>query len=134
MPARTHSGLDFLAIDRDVVDATGGIVAPGFIDPHQHLLGRSGERGLCLETPMIFREEERAGVRHRGEEHWRTVRELLLGTGAAGSLTTDARRSYSQSGRGRRESTACDVAGMFSVLASRPLQCYCRSRAAWRRC
>lgn len=30
-----------------------GIVTPGFIDPHQHLLGGSGEDGFSSQTPEI---------------------------------------------------------------------------------
>jgi beta-aspartyl-dipeptidase (metallo-type) len=45
------------------VDATGCIVVPGFIDPHQHLLGGSGEGSLALQTPELFlREIVRAGI------------------------------------------------------------------------
>ncbi|NUQ19659.1 MAG: beta-aspartyl-peptidase [Gemmatimonadaceae bacterium] len=55
--------LDALGCDYEVVDATGCIVVPGFIDPHEHLLGGSGEGSLALQTPMLFpREILRAGV------------------------------------------------------------------------
>jgi beta-aspartyl-dipeptidase (metallo-type) len=46
--------LDALGVEHRVVDARGGIVAPGLIDPHQHLLGGSGEGGLSLQTPPLF--------------------------------------------------------------------------------
>lgn len=56
-------GLDILGIPYDVIDAGDGFVVPGFIDPHQHLLGGSGEGGLSLQTPMLFLSElARAGV------------------------------------------------------------------------
>jgi beta-aspartyl-dipeptidase (metallo-type) len=37
----------------DVVDATGCVVTPGLIDPHEHLLGGSGEKGFSSQTPEI---------------------------------------------------------------------------------
>ncbi len=40
-----------------VVDAAGCVVAPGFIDPHEHLLGGSGEKGFSTQTPMIVLSE-----------------------------------------------------------------------------
>ena len=43
--------------DVDVVDASGCIVVPGFIDPHQHLLGGSGEQGFSTQTPEFFVDE-----------------------------------------------------------------------------
>jgi beta-aspartyl-dipeptidase (metallo-type) len=36
-----------------VVDAAGCVVTPGFVDPHEHLLGGSGEEGFSTQTPMI---------------------------------------------------------------------------------
>jgi beta-aspartyl-dipeptidase (metallo-type) len=41
----------------DVVDATGRLVCPGIIDPHEHIIGGSGERGFATMTPEIFVEE-----------------------------------------------------------------------------
>src|SRR5690242_551153 len=35
--------LDALGVPYDVIDASDGYVVPGLIDPHQHLLGGSGE-------------------------------------------------------------------------------------------
>jgi beta-aspartyl-dipeptidase (metallo-type) len=55
--------LDALGAEYDVIDATNCIVAPGLIDPHEHLLGGSGEGSLALQTPMLFIDEiVRAGV------------------------------------------------------------------------
>src|SRR5689334_13084323 len=55
--------LDALGLEYDTVDASDGYVVPGLIDPHEHLLGGSGEGGLELQTPMLFlREIARAGV------------------------------------------------------------------------
>ncbi len=41
-------------LDLDVVDASDCLVAPGLIDPHEHLLGGSGEDGFSSQTPEIF--------------------------------------------------------------------------------
>ena len=55
--------LDLLGVEYAVIDASDGYVVPGFIDPHEHLLGGSGEGGLSLQTPMLFLSEiVRAGV------------------------------------------------------------------------
>ena len=37
----------------DKIDASGCFVTPGLIDPHQHLLGGSGEEGFSSQTPEI---------------------------------------------------------------------------------
>jgi beta-aspartyl-dipeptidase (metallo-type) len=37
----------------EVLEANGCIVTPGFIDPHEHLLGGSGENGFESQTPEI---------------------------------------------------------------------------------
>ncbi|HET7457048.1 MAG TPA: amidohydrolase family protein [Gemmatimonadaceae bacterium] len=49
--------LDALGLEHRVIDADGCVVTPGFIDPHEHLLGGSGESGLSTQTPMIFLSE-----------------------------------------------------------------------------
>ncbi|MDB4910200.1 MAG: Peptidase [Gemmatimonadetes bacterium] len=55
--------LDALAVEYEVIDARDCIVAPGLIDPHEHLLGGSGEGSPALATPMLFIDEiVRAGV------------------------------------------------------------------------
>ena len=55
--------LDALGVEHEVIDASGCAVVPGFIDPHQHLLGGSGEGSLALQTPEIFlREIVRGGI------------------------------------------------------------------------
>lgn len=56
-------GLDQLGAEYEIVDATGCVVVPGLIDPHEHLLGGSGEGSLARQSPMLFVDEIcRAGV------------------------------------------------------------------------
>src|SRR3954447_7987819 len=45
------------AFHRDILDAQGCVVTPGLIDPHEHLIGGSGERGFHSQTPEIFLHE-----------------------------------------------------------------------------
>ena len=40
-----------------MIDASGCLVTPGFIDPHEHLLGGSGEKGFATQTPEIYPNE-----------------------------------------------------------------------------
>lgn len=55
--------VESLGLPVEVVDADGRVVCPGLIDPHEHILGGSGERGFATMTPEIFVEELiRAGV------------------------------------------------------------------------
>lgn len=49
--------LDKTCLEYESIDATGCIITPGFIDPHEHLLGGSGEGGFSLQTPPIFLSE-----------------------------------------------------------------------------
>ena len=56
-------GLDQLGAEYETIDATGCVVVPGLIDPHEHLLGGSGEGSLARQSPMLFVDEIcRAGV------------------------------------------------------------------------
>jgi beta-aspartyl-dipeptidase (metallo-type) len=48
----THA-LDQLGLPFEVIDATNCLVTPGLIDPHEHLLGGSGEEGFSSQTPEI---------------------------------------------------------------------------------
>jgi beta-aspartyl-dipeptidase (metallo-type) len=46
-----------LGLEIETVDARGCLVVPGLIDPHQHLLGGSGEKGFSTQTPEIYASE-----------------------------------------------------------------------------
>src|SRR5947199_765283 len=47
----------------EVLDASGAYVFPGLIDPHEHLIGGSGESGFASATPEIqLQELARAGI------------------------------------------------------------------------
>jgi beta-aspartyl-dipeptidase (metallo-type) len=47
-----------LGLPVDVIDAGGCAVCPGLIDPHEHLIGGSGERGgFATQTPEIAASE-----------------------------------------------------------------------------
>lgn len=46
-----------LGVPVEIIDADGCYVVPGFIDPHQHLLGGSGEKGFATQTPEIYPSE-----------------------------------------------------------------------------
>jgi beta-aspartyl-dipeptidase (metallo-type) len=55
--------LDAIGVEYETIDANGCVVVPGLIDPHQHLLGGSGEGSLARQSPMLFIDEIcRAGV------------------------------------------------------------------------
>ena len=44
-------------VELATVDGRGCVVTPGFIDPHEHLLGGSGEEGFSTQTPEIVLSE-----------------------------------------------------------------------------
>src|SRR5687768_195410 len=48
-----QSSVERLGIECETIDAQGCFVTPGFIDPHEHLLGGSGEEGFATQTPEI---------------------------------------------------------------------------------
>jgi beta-aspartyl-dipeptidase (metallo-type) len=45
--------VESLGVECEIIDAKNCFVTPGFIDPHQHLLGGSGEEGFSTQTPEI---------------------------------------------------------------------------------
>jgi beta-aspartyl-dipeptidase (metallo-type) len=55
--------LESAGLELEVIDAGDCLITPGLIDPHEHLLGGSGEEGFSSQTPEIFlREIALAGV------------------------------------------------------------------------
>src|SRR4051812_25639952 len=44
-------------VEAERIDATPGVVVPGLIDPHERLLGGSGEDGFATQTPEIHLHE-----------------------------------------------------------------------------
>src|SRR5215210_5272307 len=48
-----YAAVEALELEFEVVDARGCIVTPGLIDPHEHLLGGSGEEGFSTQSPEI---------------------------------------------------------------------------------
>ncbi|HYE73807.1 MAG TPA: beta-aspartyl-peptidase, partial [Blastocatellia bacterium] len=49
--------LDQLGLEYEGIDAKDRYVVPGLIDPHEHLLGGSGEEGFSTQTPEIYLRE-----------------------------------------------------------------------------
>ena len=52
-----QSTVERLGIECETIDAAGCFVTPGLIDPHEHLLGGSGEDGFSTQTPEIYAAE-----------------------------------------------------------------------------
>jgi beta-aspartyl-dipeptidase (metallo-type) len=58
-------GAQLAALDVEclIVDATGCVVTPGFVDPHAHILGAGGEQGFASRAPEVpLRQLVAAGV------------------------------------------------------------------------
>jgi beta-aspartyl-dipeptidase (metallo-type) len=51
--AVNRRALDGLGVPIERIDATNCVVIPGLIDPHQHLIGGSGEKGFHTQTPEV---------------------------------------------------------------------------------
>lgn len=49
----TENDVQKLGLKVQTVDASGCFVFPGFIDPHEHLIGGSGESGFASRSPEI---------------------------------------------------------------------------------
>src|SRR5688572_13605622 len=61
--AVNREALAKLDLEAEYIDADGCFVVPGLIDPHEHLLGGSGEKGFSTQTPeMHFSEIVSAGI------------------------------------------------------------------------
>jgi beta-aspartyl-dipeptidase (metallo-type) len=57
------STLKALDIPFEVIDASGCVVVPGFIDPHQHIIGAGGEEGFTSRMPEVSLSDEiNAGI------------------------------------------------------------------------
>ncbi|NPC78062.1 beta-aspartyl-peptidase [Pyxidicoccus fallax] len=52
-----------LGLPYEVIDVAGGLVIPGFVDPHEHFIGAGGEKGFRTRMPEVsFEQLARAGV------------------------------------------------------------------------
>jgi beta-aspartyl-dipeptidase (metallo-type) len=58
-----EAALAGLGVPFEVVDASGCVVVPGLVDPHQHLIGAGGEQGFASRMPEVRVEQLlRAGI------------------------------------------------------------------------
>jgi beta-aspartyl-dipeptidase (metallo-type) len=42
-----------LGVEVEVIDASGCVVLPGFLDPHEHIVGAGGEQGFATRLPEV---------------------------------------------------------------------------------
>jgi beta-aspartyl-dipeptidase (metallo-type) len=49
--------IEAAGLEIEVVDASGCLLVPGLIDPHEHVLGGSGEKGFSSQSPELRLEE-----------------------------------------------------------------------------
>ncbi len=52
-----EGALRALGVPYEVVDASGCVVVPGLVDPHEHLIGAGGERGFSTRMPEVSLEQ-----------------------------------------------------------------------------
>jgi beta-aspartyl-dipeptidase (metallo-type) len=58
-----EGALRALGLPYEVVDVGGGLVLPGFVDPHEHFIGAGGEKGFNSRMPEVsFDQLALAGV------------------------------------------------------------------------
>lgn len=48
-----ESALSALGLPFEVVDASGCLVVPGLVDPHEHIIGAGGEQGFSSRMPEV---------------------------------------------------------------------------------
>ena len=53
MGSADQGAFEATGVPVEYIDASDCFVVPGLIDPHEHLLGGSGERGFATQTPEI---------------------------------------------------------------------------------
>ncbi|MFL5358458.1 amidohydrolase family protein [Archangium sp.] len=52
-----EAALAALGLPYAVVDARGGFILPGLVDPHEHLIGAGGEKGFATRRPEVSVEQ-----------------------------------------------------------------------------
>jgi len=58
-----RAAIEDVGLGLETLDATDAFVFPGLVDPHQHLIGGSGESGFATLTPEIqLQELVRGGI------------------------------------------------------------------------